>query len=329
MLEKTCICSLHILDSHTVDKKEVDLGEDNLHKKKEDHHQVQNITFSSTSSSPQWTNKRNAYKSNLIKNEPIIDEDCLELPINRGYNNAEKDLTGGKIANYNRSSGMVMDDLHQDREMNKHHNNLLINNSGKLIYNRCSDGENSVSNKSCRNNNIMGRGGDNVVESNVNNIIQDCSGVCSVGVMNNNTNNGEVLSFTSHGNPDAVGVTFNNTSSSIDFHKAFDKESSANIYVNDKYISEISKSNISRHENNHYLSSSSPTQLRRQHLPPDHYLHQTSNSGPRYSEQFINNTIQHEERVVDKDDNDIVHNLNKRVITFFDISRAHFLKLAS
>ena len=197
MLEKTCICSLHILDSHTVDKKEVDLGEDNLLKKKEGHHQVQNITFSSTSSSPQWTNKRNAYKSNLIKNEPIIDEDCLELPINRGCNNAEKDLTGGKIANYNRSSGMMMNDFHQDQESNKHHNNLLINNSGKLIYNRCSDGENSVSNKSCRNNNIMGSGGDNVVESNVNNIIQDCSGVCSVGVMNDNTNNGEVLSFTS------------------------------------------------------------------------------------------------------------------------------------
>ena len=208
-------------------------------------------------------------------------------------------------------------------ERKKHHNNILVNNSGKLIYNKCSDGENSVSNKSCRNNNIMGRvgDGDNVVESNVNNIIQDCSGGCSVGVMNNNTNNGEVLSFTSHGNPDAVGVSFNNTSSSIDFHKAFDKESSTNIYVNDKYISEISKSNILRHENNHYLSSSSPTQHRRQHLPPDHYLHQTSNSGPRYSEQFINGIAQKEERVVDEDDNDIVHNLNKRVIMLFDTFR--------
>ena len=206
------------------------------------------------------------------------------------------------------------------QEKKRQTNNVLVNNSGKLIYNKCSDGENSVSNKSCRNNNIMGRGcdGDNVVESNVNNIIQDCSGGCSVGVMNNNTNNGEVLSFTSHGKPDAVGVTFNNTSSTVDFHKAFDKDASTNIYVNDKYISEISKSNILRHENNHYLlSSSSPTQLRRQHLPPDHYLHQTSNSGPRYSEQFINNRRQNEERVVDKDDNDIVHNLNKRVITFF------------
>ena len=39
-------------------------------------------------------------------------------------------------------------------------NNVLVNNSGKLIYNKCSDGENSVSNKSCRNNNIMGRSGD-------------------------------------------------------------------------------------------------------------------------------------------------------------------------
>ena len=208
-------------------------------------------------------------------------------------------------------------------------NNVLVNNSGKLIYNKCSDGENSVSNKSCRNNNIMGRSGDgdNVVESNVNNIIQDCSGGCSVGVMNNNTNNGEVLSFTSHGKPDDVGVTFNNTSSTVDFHKAYDKDTSTNIYVNDKYISEISKSNnILRHENNHYLSSSSsPTQLRRQHLPPDHhYLHQTSNRGPRYGEQFINNGRQKEERVVDEDENDMVHNLNKKVIIFCDTFELHY-----
>ena len=193
------------------------------------------------------------------------------------------------------------------QERKKHHNSILRNNSGKLIYNKCSDGENSVSNKSCRNNNIMGRGGDgdNVVESNVNNIIQDCSGGCSVGVMNNNTNNGEVLSFTSHGKPDAVGVTFNNTSSAIDFHKAYDKESSTNIYVNDKYISEISKSNISRHENNHYLSP------RRQHQP-DHYLHQPCNSGPRYSEQFINGG----NKIVEEED-DLVHKLQQRVIILY------------
>ena len=188
----------------------------------------------------------------------------------------------------------------------------MMNNSTKLIYNKCSDGEN----KNSKNNNVLGDG----VEGNVNNMMQECSSSSAVedrirGVMNNNTNNSDVLSFPSHGKTDDVGVTFCNTSSTIGFHNAFDKESSS-VYVNDKYISEISKSNILRHENNHYLlSSSSPTQLRRQHLPPDHYLHQTSNSGPRYSEQFINGIAQKEERVVDEDDNDIVHNLNKRVIS--------------
>ena len=184
----------------------------------------------------------------------------------------------------------------------KQHHNSLVNNTGKLIHNKCSDGENSVTRmtKTSKNNNIM----DVIVESNVNNIMQDCSVVGgSVGVMNNNTNNSEVLSFTSHGKADAVGVTFCNTSSTIDFHNAFDKDSS-NVYVNDKYISEISKSNILRHENNHYLSP------RRQHHP-DHYLHQPCNSGPRYSEQFING--RNKERVVNEED-ELVHNLHQRVI---------------
>ena len=96
----------------TVDKKEVDLQEDNLHKKIGEHNQVQNISFSMpNSSSSQWTNKRNTCKTNTNMKS---DENCLELPINSDYHNAEKDIVGGKIANYDRSSGMLMDDLNTD-----------------------------------------------------------------------------------------------------------------------------------------------------------------------------------------------------------------------
>ena len=73
------------------------------------------------------------------------------------------------------------------------HNNIAMNNTGKLIFKKCSDGENSVGiSRNSQNNNII-LGGD-VAESNVNNIIQDCSG-STVGVMNNNTNNGVVPFF--------------------------------------------------------------------------------------------------------------------------------------
>ena len=116
----------------TVDKKEVDLGEDNIHKKKEGHNQEQNITCSMPSSSSQWTNKTNTYKSNLTQNDRNIDENCLELPINREYHNAENDLVGGKIANYNRSSGMLTDDLHTEalNYKNKLSNGQLMNGIG-------------------------------------------------------------------------------------------------------------------------------------------------------------------------------------------------------
>ena len=96
----------------TLDKKEVDVGEDNIPNKSEGHNQTQNITLSVPSSSSLWTNKTNEYKTNLTENTRNIDENCLELPIDKEYHNAEKDLIGGKIANYNRSSGMMMDDLH-------------------------------------------------------------------------------------------------------------------------------------------------------------------------------------------------------------------------
>ena len=96
----------------TLDKKEVDVGEDNIPSKSEGHNQTQNITLSVPSSSSLWTNKTNEYKTNLTENTRNIDENCLELPIDKEYHNAEKDLIGGKIANYNRSSGMMMDDLH-------------------------------------------------------------------------------------------------------------------------------------------------------------------------------------------------------------------------
>ena len=104
-----------------------------------------------------------------------------------------------------------------------------MNNSTKLIYNKCSDGEN----KNSKNNNVLGDG----VEGNVNNMMQECSSSSAVdrirGVMNNNTNNSDVLSFPSHGKTDDVGVTFCNTSSTIGFHNAFDKVSSS-VHVNDK-----------------------------------------------------------------------------------------------
>ena len=112
----------------TVDKKEVDLQEDNLHKKIGEHNQVQNISFSMpNSSSSQWINQTNTYKTNTNMTN---DENCLELPINSEYHNAEKDIVGGKIANYNRSSGMMMDDLHTDSFncKNKPSNQSTINN---------------------------------------------------------------------------------------------------------------------------------------------------------------------------------------------------------
>ena len=66
-----------------------------------------------------------------------------------------------------------------------------------------------------KNNNVLGDG----VEGNVNNMMQECSSSSAVdrirGVMNNNTNNSDVLSFPSHGKTDDVGVTFCNTSSTI------------------------------------------------------------------------------------------------------------------
>ena len=65
-------------------------------------------------SSSQWANKTNTHKTNLNNSNMTNDENCLELPMNSEYHNAEKDLVGGKIANYNRSSGMLMDDLHTE-----------------------------------------------------------------------------------------------------------------------------------------------------------------------------------------------------------------------
>lgn len=179
-----------------------------------------------------------------------------------------------------------------------------MNNTGVLIYGKCTSGENSVrfnGNSQQQNNNNMAK---DVAESNVNNITsKDCSGG-SVGVMNNNTNNGEISSsFPSYTNADAVGVTFCNSSGNVGFHSTFDDESSKS-YSDDKYVSEISKSNILRHENNHYLSS------HRQHLP-DHYLHHRSTSGPRHGEQFINGLRERRE-----DGDELIHKLNQRVIIF-------------
>ena len=119
--------------------------------------------------------------------------------------------------------------------------------------------------------------------------------------MNNNTNNSEIpSSFSSHANTDAVGVTYCNNSGNVGFHNTFDSESSKAL-ADDKYISGISKSNILRHENSHYLSH-------RQHQN-DHFLHHRSTSGPRLVEQFING---HEERR--DDDDELMHKLNQRVI---------------
>ena len=111
MYEQTCFAQFIFL-TITLDKKEVDVEEDNIPNKSEGHNQAQNITLSVPSSSSLWANKANEYRTNLTKNTRKIDENCLELPIDKEYHNAEKDLIGGKIANYNRSSGMMMDDLH-------------------------------------------------------------------------------------------------------------------------------------------------------------------------------------------------------------------------
>ena len=171
----------------------------------------------------------------------------------------------------------------------------MNNAGGVLIYSKCRGGENSVGFRGNSQNN------NNMATSNVNNITSaDFSGGGSVGVMNNNTNNSEVSSLPSYTNADAVGVTFCNNSGNVGFHNAFHNESSKSC-ADDKYISEISKSNILRHENNHYLSH-------RQH-PSDHYLHHRS-SGPRHdSEQFINSRKERRE-----DGDELMHKLNQRGI---------------
>ena len=178
----------------------------------------------------------------------------------------------------------------------KQHTNTTMNNTGTLTYSKCS-GENSVgfsgNSQQQRNNNIA--------ESNANNITSKNFSGCSIGVMNNNTNNSEIpSSFPSHANPEAVGVTYCNDSGSVGFHNSFDSEPHKAL-ADDKYISGISKSNILRHENSHYLSH-------RQHQN-DHFLHHRSASGPRLAEQFING---HKERR--DDDNELMHKLNQRVI---------------
>ena len=97
-----------------VDDKEVDLKEDKIQKAKEGLSRTQNHAYSScNNTSPEWTNTTNTYKGNSTNSNNIVNkEPYLELQKNLGGGNHTKvqELTGGKIANYNRSSGMI-DDL--------------------------------------------------------------------------------------------------------------------------------------------------------------------------------------------------------------------------
>ena len=92
----------------TVDDKEVAIEE--AKDKSERSNRLQNHTFSmgNTSSSP-WASKPNSFTDNSLNSDMCNKEQYLEMQRNVASDNRRtvQELTGGKIANYNRSSGMI------------------------------------------------------------------------------------------------------------------------------------------------------------------------------------------------------------------------------
>ena len=101
-----------------VDDKEVDLEEKKIQKTEEGINRTQNHTYSSCNkTSPQWKTNANTYRNNSMNSNNVATKaPYLELQKNvedRNHINVQEQLTGGKLANYNRSSGMI-DDLSMD-----------------------------------------------------------------------------------------------------------------------------------------------------------------------------------------------------------------------
>ena len=93
-----------------VDDKEVELEEEIIQKGNEGPNRFQNHNTSlCRATTPQWTNKPNTFKGNSINSSLSNKEQFLELHGHQGSVNHSTvhELTGGKIANYNRSSGMI------------------------------------------------------------------------------------------------------------------------------------------------------------------------------------------------------------------------------
>ena len=93
-----------------VDDKEVDLEEDQIQKENNELNRVpsHNLSLGNTSSS-QWTNNTNSYKCNPKNSIIASNNSYLELQRTANSENPStaQEHTGGKIANYNRSSGII------------------------------------------------------------------------------------------------------------------------------------------------------------------------------------------------------------------------------
>ena len=108
-----------------VDDKEVELEEAIIQKRDEGSSRLQNHNTSiCRTTSPQWTSKTNTFNGNSINTNIFNKEQYLELQRNEANVNHStvQELTGGKIANYNRSSGMI-----ENLSIDPYHCNLSSN----------------------------------------------------------------------------------------------------------------------------------------------------------------------------------------------------------
>ena len=108
-----------------VDDKEVELEEAMIQKGDEGSNRLQNPNTSMCrTTSPKWASKPNTFKGNSINSNISNKEQYLELQRNEGNVNHStvQELTGGKIANYNRSSGMI-----ENLSIDPYHCNLSSN----------------------------------------------------------------------------------------------------------------------------------------------------------------------------------------------------------
>jgi hypothetical protein len=93
-----------------VDNKEVELEETIVQRGNEGPSRLQNHNTSMCrTTSPQYTRKLNTVKGNSINSNIMNNEQYFELPRNEASVNHStvQEFTGGKIANYNRSSGII------------------------------------------------------------------------------------------------------------------------------------------------------------------------------------------------------------------------------